>query len=588
MNFFWANSYFVEKIEDNTFAWTPNLLFLDLTSNKIKHLAKNAFNGLHILQELHLASNFLTEVPFEALEMFKNSGSLKHLDLSSNRIVISDIAQHAFSSVSFLTCLKLEGNIMEKFTQFEWMDFLQNLNYLTLPGTNYGAGAMIGSRNPQTSLQRIQITNARVLYFGMPLCSMFPNLKTMVLTDSMIKPIAPLALQQCSQLNLSGSAESAVSLTLDLPEIKIPSLLTLKMAWNYVESMKQILFIKAPKLETLDLSGNQIEVIDIEMHIVYPEIRNLNLDNNGLTSLNGLEQLIFLKQLSAADNQVTVVPVWFTKEANSSLEELDLTNNPFHCSCDIEPFRKWIFSDKKVKLVPGKYACASPDSFKKQSITAIHLDCKSLIPFYLSVSIPLVLLFCMIIYCLFRYRWHIKYKLILLYRNYLPFPDNNNDFEMLELQYHAYIAYDETSALDEAWVMNDLQPNLEDPPEPLRLCIKSRDFIPGRSIIENINDGIHQSRKTILVLSPNFVGSNWCYHEMQMAHMRFLDDNLDVLVLVLLDDIPEHKITLSLRLLLCKKEYLKWPKDRAGQRLFWKRLRQEIRGPVHIDRCFYL
>ena len=563
-------THFVERVEDNTFIWTPNLKTLDLTYNKIKHLAKNAFSGLHALEYLHLAGNSLTEVPFEALEVFKNSMSLQHLDLESNRIVIGDIAQHAFLSISSLTRLLLAVNIMEKYTQIEWLDFLPNLMHLTLPGTDYHAGTKIGSRNSQTSLQTIEITNVRELYFETPLCSIFPNLEIMILSDSVTKPFAsPLALQQCSKLkvlDLSGSADSAVSLTLDLPEIKIPNLLTLRMSQNYIESIKQIFFIKAPKLETLDLGGNQIEIIDIEMHSVYPAIRNLYLDNNGLTSLAGLEHLNFLKQLGAAGNQITVIPVWLLKDTGSLLEELDVRNNPFQCSCDIEPFRKWILSDKKVHLVPGKYLCASPDSFKKQSIIAIDLDCKSLTPFYLSITIPFVLLFCIMICCLFRYRWHIKYKLILLYRNYHPFPDND-DFEMLELQYHAYIAYDETSALDEAWVMNDLQPNLEDPPEPLRLCIKSRDFIPGHSIIENINDGIHQSRKTILVLSPNFVRSNWCYHEMQMAHMRFLDDNLDVLVLVLLDDIPEHKITLSLRLLLCKKEYLKWPKDRAGQRL---------------------
>ena len=50
---------------------------------------------------------------------------------------------------------------------------------------------------------------------------------------------------------------------------------------------------------------------------------------------------------------------------------------------------------------------------------------------------------------------------------------------MLQLQYHAYVAYNETSAVDEAWVMNDLQPNMEEGPDPIKLCIKSRDFIAG-------------------------------------------------------------------------------------------------------------
>ena len=71
-----------------------------------------------------------------------------------------------------------------------------------------------------------------------------------------------------------------------------------------------------------------------------------------------------------------------------------------------------------------------------------------------------------------------------------------------------------------------------------------------------------------------------------MAQMRLLDGNLDVIVLVLLRDIPFNKITLSLRKLLCKKDYLRWPNDKPGQRLFWQRLREELKGPVQVDRRF--
>ena len=106
------------------------------------------------------------------------------------------------------------------------------------------------------------------------------------------------------------------------------------------------------------------------------------------------------------------------------------------------------------------------------------------------------------------YRVHTSvYKLFLLYRNYHQFPNNDEDFELLQLRYHAYVAYNENSAEDDAWVMDELQPNMEDGPEKLQLCIKSRDFTPGHFLLDSIDKRIHQSRKTILVLSPNFVVS---------------------------------------------------------------------------------
>ena len=431
------------------------------------------------------------------------------------------------------------------------------------------------------------------LYFEKPLCDVFPKLHKVKIIDSIIKPFpSPLALQNCLQLerlDLSGTMEKNVLLDSNPLYTNMSTLVVLKMARNFLQSVKQIYFINAPMLFSLDLSDNQIETIDNEFASVYPEIIYLYLNGNGLSSFAGLEHFTFLRHLGAADIQISEVPLWlFSEEAGPSLKTLDLAENPFQCSCDIEPFREWILSDKNVRLEPGEYICASPGSLTEYSITAIDLDCGSHLSFYLSISIPFVLLLCMICYLLVRYRWHIKYKLVLLYRYCCPFPYDNIDIEMEQLQYHAYVAYNEESAFDDTWVTNDLLPNMEEGPEPLRLCIKNRDFVPGHSITDSTNDDIHQSRKTILVLSQNFVNSNWCYHEMQMAQMRFLDDNLDVLVLVLLDDIPENKITLSLRLLLCKKEYLRWPNDRAGQRLFWQRLKQEIRGPVQVDHCFYL
>ena len=123
----------VDRIEDDTFIWTPNLVLLYLAKNQLKYLSKNTFNGLTVLQKLHLADNILTEVPSEAFMVFRNITSLYYLDLSNNRIVIGDIAQDAFSSVSSLTHLNLGGNIMENVTPFHWMIFFRKLNgYMSL------------------------------------------------------------------------------------------------------------------------------------------------------------------------------------------------------------------------------------------------------------------------------------------------------------------------------------------------------------------------------------------------------------------------------------------------------------------------
>ena len=70
---------------------------------------------------------------------------------------------------------------------------------------------------------------------------------------------------------------------------------------------------------------------------------------------------------------------------------------------------------------------------------------------------------CTLLIILYKFQWHIKYKLFLLYRNYQDIPNNiDEEFIELDLQYHAYVAYNDESAEDTAWVMNNLQPNMEE------------------------------------------------------------------------------------------------------------------------------
>ena len=275
-------------------------------------------------------------------------------------------------------------------------------------------------------------------------------------------------------------------------------------------SVKPILSIKAPKLTILDINSNSIKTIDIEIGQVFSNLSQLNISDNAVVSLSGHKNCKFLKYLIAARNQITVA----TPVILSPLKTLDLTENPFTCSCDVLPFKNWILLDNATWLLPGEYVCASPEELKGMSITAIELDCRSHTAFYLAVSIPSALVLCIGIILLIHYRWHIKYKLFLLYRNYYPFPVNNKeDFEMLQLKYHAYVSYNDESRIDDDWVMNNLQPNMEEGPEPQKLFIKNKDFMPGQSLIMGIGENIQLSRKTILVLSPHFVESQWCCHD---------------------------------------------------------------------------
>ena len=122
-----------------------------------------------------------------------------------------------------------------------------------------------------------------------------------------------------------------------------------------------------------------------------------------------------------------------------------------------------------------------------------------------------------------------------------------------------------------------LRATLEDE-QNLRLCIHFRDWLAGEIIEEQVVESIEKSRKTILVLSPNFLKSNWCNFEMQMARQKLFSQGNDVLILVLYKPLPKAQISRTLKTLLETKMYLQWTNDLDGQKLFLAKLTEAIKN----------
>jgi hypothetical protein len=98
--------------------------------------------------------------------------------------------------------------------------------------------------------------------------------------------------------------------------------------------------------------------------------------------------------------------------------------------------------------------------------------------------------------------------------------DTNPDEEVQpqpqdEFQYDAFISY---SHRDSPWVRNVVLPHLEG--EGLRVCIDYRDFELGAPSLVNMENAVDRSRKTLLVLTPNWVASEWTEFEALLIQTR--------------------------------------------------------------------
>jgi hypothetical protein len=78
--------------------------------------------------------------------------------------------------------------------------------------------------------------------------------------------------------------------------------------------------------------------------------------------------------------------------------------------------------------------------------------------------------------------------------------------------YDAFISY---SHHDKTWVCDTLLPRLER--KGLRVCIDFRDFEPGAPSLTEMERAALQSRKTLLVLTPDYLASEWTEFENILA-----------------------------------------------------------------------
>ncbi|XP_071172253.1 protein toll-like [Mytilus edulis] len=137
-------------------------------------------------------------------------------------------------------------------------------------------------------------------------------------------------------------------------------------------------------------------------------------------------------------------------------------------------------------------------------------------------------------------------------------------------KYDAFIAYSEK---DVDWVIHTALPKLEseDAGRACRLCLHHRDFIVGNTIADNIFNSVETSFHTILLISNDFLKSEWCMMEFRTALRKSLNDKGRHLIIVLKGNITVDNIDSDLKSCLNSHTYLK-----IGDVLFWDKLKYGI------------
>ncbi|CAJ1080890.1 toll-like receptor 13 [Xyrichtys novacula] len=545
-------------IEKDTFESLTHLTFLSFDQNKIRDIDPDWFIPLKNLNCLSLTKNEITELPPRA---FSTLIQLEQLYLQFN--LLKYITRKPFSKLRRLTKLNLSLNII---------DFIEE-----------------GTFQDLTSLRYLDLSGNRIKRLTPPILSGLTNLRQFVLYNNRLhfrsyeSPFINLTSLEYVEMNYQGPGGQGLGNIGPNFFHNTHQLTSVSIGHSIKLDIHPDAFVPLVKLKSLYIAGVLTKTMNLSA-VLSPlkTLKKLTLYRADLDALpaNLLPPGNTLTTLQVQSNHLHTVDKTLL-DALPSLRVLDITDNPLSCACENAWFKNWAIHNNQTQVTLLYNLQCDND---RRSSYLWQFDEKACsydqVSFSLFVSCS-VLDMLLVVLCLV---WHaqgpaLRYLMLILKAKLR----GRKGAAGAKFQYDAFISY---SCKDEAWVVGQLVPNLETPARGLRLCLHHRDFRPGAAVVENIEAAIFNSRHTICVVTPNFLQSDWCSMEFQLASLRLLCDGSDVLLLVFLEEMPEHCLSpyTRLRKLVRKKTYLLWPEEPKERDVFWVRLMDALKDSEEEER----
>ncbi|KAE8593998.1 hypothetical protein XENTR_v10019403 [Xenopus tropicalis] len=508
----------LSDLEDKLFSPLTSLQYLDLSKNYLTHLNEKAFSGLRRLNYLSLKGCKITAATRNNFRYFSN---LRVLDLQDNSISL--IKSNAHIYLRKLETLLLSGN-----------------KILTIQKN--GLKGLV-------SLKELSLANNNIYKITDNTFKFVKSLRSLDLSRNQLWPLhkfqSPtpfLNLTQLEYLDASYQAEGNIYIPASLFQ-GLQSLKVLRLQGNPSAFFRNVSFEFLLNLTELDISATVYTMTDPpisfekELFKKLGQLRNLTLDNNGIQFLpeDVFTNVPMLEHISLRYNRLTNISEDILKNV-PNLNYFDMYMNTLSCSCDNYWFQNWSKCNTEVQIpFIQSYKCfgleANEMLFENQDFsfctnTGYYFFLGSFIITFSLLTVNLLVV---------KLKWTVRYMYCMLevwFRWKLETTDKVH-------KYDAYISYCED---DEIWVVEKLLHMLEEQGQrKFKLCFKPRDFVPGIYHLDNIQDAISNSRKTLCVVSRKYLESEWCREEMQLACSWAFSYKEDVLLMVFLEEIPEYR-----------------------------------------------
>uniref|UniRef100_A0A336LJV7 CSON011994 protein n=1 Tax=Culicoides sonorensis TaxID=179676 RepID=A0A336LJV7_CULSO len=256
----------------------------------------------------------------------------------------------------------------------------------------------------------------------------------------------------------------------------------------------------------------------------------------------------------------------------NSLEKLYLSENSWKCDCNTIEFLNYVQSQYRKIGDLNKIMCENGEQLSKMT-TDDFCPKENTVVILIAVLVALFGV-AIAIAALLYLKFSQEIKVWLFAKGWCLWLITEDDLDE-DKKYDAFISF---SQRDEDLVAEYLVPELESGEYPYKLCIHFRDWIVGDMIADQVMRSVAESRKTIVILSPNFLQSVWGKAEFRQAHQTAMQEGRSKVILILYGDIGDiSKLDPELQTYLSTNTYLTW-----GDQWFWRKLRYALRHPISM------
>ena len=350
----------------------------------------------------------------------------------------------------------------------------------------------------------------------------------------------------CTGINITG-----------IPDVLTSSNVEVYLGFNKLTRFPIPNISISERILVLDVSYNFIHYLPLVFFTYYPNVSLLNLAGNLMTTLPSVSE-------------------W---EKMNDLIDLKLAGNRFICNCSGLVLQKSLLylhcrnkPNSQVHDI-GEIRCDMPLDLKGKVIYNLPesvFGCPFVnLTLILTVIFTVVLVIVITIFIGYVFRYYISLCMF-VHCGWRFFYNYTQE----KTVYDVFISY---SSLDSDWVIDQLVNPLEGMDPPYNLCLHERDFQVGIPICDNITKAIEGSKCTLVVVSRNWLDSDWCQFEFRVAHCLATVEKKMRLLVILKEEIPDDKIEGDLQLYMKTFTYL----DSANL-LFWARLLNDLPAP-YVD-----